>query len=538
MTRARAWWPAAGLVLAMALPALALTVSDALALLPAALWWRALATPDLADPAQLLARHAFAPRVLVALCAGGALGLAGAVLQQALRNPLAEPTTIGASAGAGLALAAASLYAPWLLEWSRGAVAFAGSAAAAALALGVAARARFSPVTLILAGLVVSLVAGSATGLMLALSTDYVAELFVWQSGSLVQVGEGPTLTLAAALGLAGLAVAALARPLALIGLGDEAAAGLGLPPWLVRLAALVVALALAAAVAAAVGVIAFVGLAAPALARLCGLRRFGARAAWSVPVGACLLWLTDRVALELPIAADLPAGSLTALMGAPLLFVLLPRREPVPPAAPAPEVAATRPVGLPVLVLGLLAILAAALHLGRAPGGWWWGWSWDWTDLDLRAPRVLAAFAAGSLLGTAGAVLQRLTGNPVAAPEMVGAPAGATIGVLVLLGLTPGTDPAATAAAAVAGALAAVAFVMLVARGTGFRSERWLVAGVALSTLATGLAAVALASGDPRTGWLQAWLSGSTYAAAMPGAVATASVALAALVLALLARR
>ncbi|RVA75006.1 Fe(3+)-hydroxamate ABC transporter permease FhuB, partial [Mesorhizobium sp. M7A.F.Ca.CA.001.08.2.1] len=95
------------LILLVAVPAglaLVLSVIDLIHLLPAHLWWQALTAPDTSDPVQLLYRYAFLPRVAVSVLAGAALGLAGVVMQHVLRNPLAEPTTIGTNAGASLAL--------------------------------------------------------------------------------------------------------------------------------------------------------------------------------------------------------------------------------------------------------------------------------------------------------------------------------------------------------------------------------------------------------------------------------------------------
>jgi len=249
--QARRGWPAAMLLAA----ALALTVWSAVALLPPGLWLRALRSPDLTDPGQLLFRHAFLPRLAISWLAGAALGLAGTIFQQVLRNPLAEPTTLGTSAGAGLALAVAGLYAPVLLEQGREGVALAGAAVATAAVFGLAGR-RLAPVTLILAGLVVSLTCGSAGALLVLLHREYMTELFVWQSGSMVQTGDATTLALLPRLAAAAVLAALLARPLALLELEDAGAAGLGLSPARTRLAGLAIAVGLSATVVAAVGVI------------------------------------------------------------------------------------------------------------------------------------------------------------------------------------------------------------------------------------------------------------------------------------------
>lgn len=99
--------------------AAAATLSNLVVQLPPALWLDALASPDIDDMRQVLVHYAFLPRLAVSLLCGAALGLAGTVLQQVLRNPLASPETVGVSAGAHLALALATLLAPSLLAFGR-----------------------------------------------------------------------------------------------------------------------------------------------------------------------------------------------------------------------------------------------------------------------------------------------------------------------------------------------------------------------------------------------------------------------------------
>ncbi|MBW8725193.1 MAG: Fe(3+)-hydroxamate ABC transporter permease FhuB [Inquilinus limosus] len=535
---APAWrgWPAALLVAA----ALVLTLWSAAALLPPGLWLAAAWAPDLTDPGQLLFRHAFLPRLAVSWLAGAALGLAGTIFQQVLRNPLAEPTTLGTSAGAGLALAAAGLYAPALLAQGREAVALAGAALATAAVFGLAGR-RLAPVTLILAGLVVSLTCGSAGALLVLLHREYMTELFVWQSGSLVQTGDATALSLLPRLAAAGVLAALLARPLALLELEDAGAAGLGLSPARTRLAGLAVAVGLSAAVVAAVGVIGFVGLAAPAAARLCGARTLRQRMAVAPLAGALLLWLADQLALHAPFAEEIPAGTVTALLGAPLLLALLPRLRlagtSAAPAAPLRDRTGRPGLRLTLGLALLLAAAAVALLFGRNADGW--GWATNLSALlPLRAPRVATALAAGAVLGMAGTLLQRMTGNPMAAPEMLGISAGASTGVVLLLLAVPGFDRGATLAAAAAGALATLAVLLLIARRPSAAPERLLLAGVALATMFSGLAAVVLAGDDPRVDRLLAWMSGSTYHAGLPEAAVAAMAAVAMLALAPLTAR
>ena len=535
----------AALALLVAMPAglaLMLTIIDLARLLPARLWWLALATPDTSDPAQLLYRYAFMPRVAVGLLAGAALGLAGTLMQHVLRNPLAEPTTIGTNAGATLALAAATLYAPWLLEGGRESVALSGGALATLAVFALARGRQFSPVSIIVAGLVVSLTFGSAGALLMALNHEYTEELFIWQSGSLMQNGDAAMFALAPWLLVALMASGFLLRPLRLLDLSDDGAASLGARPALIRLAGMAVAVALSALVAAEVGVVGFVALAAPALARLAGARTLARRLVWSPLLGAALLWLTDRLVQQLPLAAEVPAGTATALLGAPLLLLLLPKLRAAPEGQAA-EAASLRlrSTGEPLLAVLLFLVLAVcmAISFGRGLGGWHWASMTDLPQpLTLRLPRVAVALAAGIMLAVAGTLMQRMTGNPMAAPEVLGISGGASFGVVVLLLLSNGFGRWAMLGAALAGALAALAIVVLSGRRNALSPQRLLLAGVAVATMASAFAALLLASGDPRMDFLLAWLSGSTYRATQADAVTAGCIAAVVLALAPLTAR
>ena len=106
--------------------------------LPGSLWWQALFSPRLDDARQAVIHFSWLPRLVVCLLAGAALGLAGTLMQQVLRNPLASPTTLGVASGAQLALMMVTLFAPsWLLigrEW----IAMAGGSLAMALVFALA----------------------------------------------------------------------------------------------------------------------------------------------------------------------------------------------------------------------------------------------------------------------------------------------------------------------------------------------------------------------------------------------------------------
>ncbi|MQT15084.1 Fe(3+)-hydroxamate ABC transporter permease FhuB [Segnochrobactrum spirostomi] len=517
--RSAVWGPIA-LAGGLGLLAIVATVMSLASALPMVRWPAALAAPDLDDIGQAVVVFSVLPRVAVALLAGAGLALAGTLLQQVLRNPLAEPATLGIAAGAHLALALATLFAPVLLVFGRDAVALGGAALATAAVLGLSWRHGFAPVHVVLAGLVVGLYCGASAALLVLLHERYLEGLFLWGAGSLVQQDWTATVALLPRLIVVAGFVAVLARPFAMLDLGDEAARGVGLPVARVRFAGLALAVALTGFVVASIGVIGFIGLIAPTLARLTGARTFRMRL-WTAPlIGAALLWLTDQLVQRLSGAGGelLPAGAVTALLGAPLLFWMLPRLRFEPPRAA---------VAGPVLrragrgrVLGLAAALALvtifALVVGRTPDGHWgtaFGDLAAWERaLPWRWPRIVAALAAGTMLALAGTLLQRLTANPMASPEVLGISSGAAFGLLAVLLLVADLGRLGQFAAACCGALVALLAILALNRRSSFAPERVLIAGLALGALLDALVGVLMASGDPRALRMLNWLAGSTY--------------------------
>ncbi|MDX8468232.1 Fe(3+)-hydroxamate ABC transporter permease FhuB [Mesorhizobium sp. VK23B] len=532
---ARRDWPLVAILLSVTLAALAAaTLRNLSVQLPSALWFDAAFAPDIDDMRQVLVHYAFLPRLAVSLLCGAALGLAGTVLQQVLRNPLASPETVGVSAGAYLALALATLFAPSLVAFGREWVALAGAFAALAAVLALSWHKRVSPLSVVLAGLVVSLYAGAIGAALVVLNHEWLAGLFIWGAGSLGQQDWVTTLWLLPRLGFVALAIGLMTRPLTLLGLEDDGARSLGVPIGIYRFAGLGMAVALIAFVIAAVGVIGFVGLAAAALARIGGARRLGQRLVMAPLLGAGLLWAADQ-AVQLatgPQGDLLPTGAMTALLGAPLLLWLLPRLSlgaefPLLAAERMPRI--RRPGTLLAAIgLALFVVLVLALFCGPGPDGW----SFSFGDqlrplLSWRWPRVLAALSAGAMLALAGLIMQRLTGNPMASPEVLGISAGAALGMVVaMFAVSDPGRPAQTAAAAI-GAFATLLAVLAIGRRAAYAPERLLLAGVALTALFDALILVLTAAGDPRAMLLINWLTGSTYGVDRGSAVLTASVAL-----------
>ena len=535
---------AAILLLVLFVTALTLTWFNFNIALPNSQWFKAMRQPDIDAIDQMLFHYSLLPRLTISLLVGAGLGLVGVLFQQVLRNPLAEPTPLGVATGAQLGMTVTTLWAlPGVLTSQFAALA--GACIVGALVFGVAWGKRLSPVTLILAGLVVSLYCGAINQLMVLFHHDQLQSMFLWSTGTLTQTDWSVVQRLWPQLLGGVMLTLLLLRPLTLMGLDDGVARNLGLALSLARLGALTLAIVISALLVNAVGIIGFIGLFAPLLAKMLGARRLLSRLLLAPLIGALILWLSDQLILWLTrVWMEVSTGSVTALIGAPLLLWLLPRlRSMSAPSMNASDSVANERHHVQWFALGglviLLAGVAVALALGRDAQGRHWATGTLLDELlQWRWPRIASALIAGVMLAVAGCIIQRLTGNPMASPEVLGISSGAAFGVVLMLFMVPGNAfgwllPAGSLGAAV------TLIVILVAAGRGgFSPQRMLLAGMALSTAFTMLLMMLQASGDPRMAQILTWISGSTYNATGKQVVQSAAAMLVLLMLVPLCRR
>ncbi len=359
--------------------AFALSIVNLNVALPYAQWRQALWQPDIDNIAQMLFHYSLLPRLAISLLVGAGLGLVGVLFQQVLRNPLAEPTTLGVATGAQLGMTVTTLWAiPGVLASQFAALA--GACLVGALVFGVSWGKRLSPVTLILAGLVVSLYCGAVNQLMVIFHHDQLQSMFLWSTGTLTQTDWSVVQRLWPQLLGGAMLTLLLLRPLTLMGLDDGVARNLGLALSLARLGVLTLAIAISALLVNAVGIIGFIGLFAPLLAKMLGARRLLPRLLLAALIGALILWLSDQIILWLSrVWREVSTGSVTALIGAPLLLWLLPRLRSISaPVMNGGDKALIERRHVPWFALGGLALLllaiTAALTFGRDAHGWQWG--------------------------------------------------------------------------------------------------------------------------------------------------------------------
>ena len=265
------------------------------------------------------------PRTLLALGYGATLGISGAALQALFANPLASPDITGSSSGAALG---AVFGAYWLGVASPLLLALCGALGAGlALALLVAIAGRRSDkVRLLLAGLAVSLAAGAATSLLLALAPSPFAfyDSFEWLMGSFTDRSLGQA---AAALVPAGIACALLLRrrhALDLMALGDDVLASLGHQPRRIGIEVVALSAVGVGACVSVCGAIGFVGLIAPVAARRLVGGHPGRALVPAGLIGAMLLMLADLATRNVTLDHAIPVGVLTTLIGTPMFIAIL----------------------------------------------------------------------------------------------------------------------------------------------------------------------------------------------------------------------
>lgn len=270
------------------------------------------------------------PRVLLGALVGAGLGASGAALQGSLRNPLAEPYLLGVSGGAAVgAVVAFSLGAASDMVITL--AAFAGGIGAVFVALGVA-RAGGRSVradlrTLLIAGVIVGAFANAA--IMVALASaepNTVRGALWWMMGSAADATWTRVAWLGASILAAGAPLLYWAREIDVLALGEDTAASLGVNAEHAGKRIFLLAALLAAATVAAAGLIGFVGLVVPHIARHFGLRAHRPLILAASLIGATLVVAADLAARTLAAPTELPLGAITALLGVPFFLVQLRR--------------------------------------------------------------------------------------------------------------------------------------------------------------------------------------------------------------------
>lgn len=321
-----------GIVILLALVVVSVFVSACFGSrdIPIATTWQAVVAFDPASSEHLLVVNQRIPRALVSVLAGLCLGVAGAVMQALTRNPLAEPGILGVNAGAAVLIACGiaffSLTDPVGYMW----LALLGAAlAGVAVYLLGGVRRGTNPVRLVLAGAALTVVLNALTQLVLINGVEEVFDRYRhWMVGSVAGRGY-EVLFPVGVLAVAGLLLAfAIARPLDSAMLGEDLSRSLGGNPNRVWALAGIAVIILAGAATAAAGPIAFLGLAAPHLARLIA----GVDHRWVLPysglLAALIIVVADTLGRIIPPKGEISVGIMVALLGGPFFVYLVRNRR------------------------------------------------------------------------------------------------------------------------------------------------------------------------------------------------------------------
>ncbi|MBP2217921.1 iron ABC transporter permease [Arthrobacter sp. CAN_C5] len=265
------------------------------------------------------------PRVGAALLAGSSLALAGTTVQAVTRNPLAEPAILGVSGGAGLGAIAVITFAPIAGFWLISAGAGLGAAVTAGIVFGLALRGGLQTDRLILIGFGVSAAATAGITLLIVLTDPWnEAKALTWLSGSTYGRSLQHLVPMIVALLLTAPIIAAAHRTHDLLALDDDTPRLLGIPVPRARAILISCVVVLTGSAVAGIGVIGFVGLVAPHAARALIGHRHQLALPTAMLLGALLVCLADLLGRTVIAPSQLPAGLLTAILGAPYFIYLL----------------------------------------------------------------------------------------------------------------------------------------------------------------------------------------------------------------------
>ncbi len=283
--------------------------------------WDALVHGGVSQDAQVVTQLRV-PRTIAALIIGGALGLAGSIMQAMTRNPLADPGVLGINAGAAFVVVTVTAATGVTTRMGTLVASLLGAGVAAALVFAVSGSGGGSRSRLALAGIAVSAALASLTQAVLAANQFAFNEFRYWASGSLEGVDMASVVAAGAVIACGGVVAALISSALGVLAIGEDTAVSLGVRVRLIRTLGVVAVTALAGGATALGGPLTFVGLAVPLLVRRVVGARQGTIALWSLIVGAVWVCAADVVSRLIVAPSEVPVGIIVALIGAPFFVI------------------------------------------------------------------------------------------------------------------------------------------------------------------------------------------------------------------------
>lgn len=469
------------------------------------------------------------PRTVIGILAGGALAVAGSLLQTITRNPLAASDTLGINAGAYFVVVLGTIFFPGLMQQSPFLFAVLGGLLAAAAAYFMGGGRTSSPVRLALSGMIVSMVLGSFTSALHIFFSQETQALFLWGSGTLVQNDwSGVIYAWPWVIGITIVALV-LSRQWDMLELDESTASSLGQKVGMARATGLIIAVLLAAVIVSVIGPIGFVGLVAPHLVRLSGVRSNRLLLPGVFIWGAALLVGADVLAKMVHNSSlELPTGAVMAIIGAPwLIWLVLTRMKAANGSGMSTSMStgarsrrwAFGPIAIIFTVLTLALVLLSTMFGGmRIPMADLLPSLFQSDGLysaivQLRIPRTLVAAGAGAALAISGVLIQMAVRNPLADASIVGVSSGAGLGAMMVIILWPGLPVFLLPIAAIVGAGIAAAIVFSLSWKKGLNPSAVVLLGIAMSAIAGAGIQVLIVRGAVYGSSGFIWLTGSTYA-------------------------
>ncbi|MFX3631777.1 MAG: iron ABC transporter permease [Candidatus Pristimantibacillus sp.] len=470
------------------------------------------------------------PRAILGLFSGAGLAVAGVLLQTVTKNPLASTDTLGINAGAYFMVVAGTIYFPNLLHQSPFLFAAAGGGVAAMCAYILGGGRSTSPIRLALSGMIVAMVIGSITSALHIFHATETQSLFLWGSGSLYQLDWKGVMY--AWPGVSAVIIVAffMGKQFDVLNLDLSTAQSLGQKVALTRFAGLALAVLVASVVVSVVGPIGFVGLVAPHLVRLSGLRKHN----WLIPAtalwGAVLLTAADVLTrMVRSNMGEMPVGAMMAIIGAPwLIWLILRKMNGISGSFSTSSMSIGRNrvrIRFSLIAFIMLFLVVSFILVSMTMGGTRIPLSQLFTSLigsdeaspysilmNLRLPRTLVAAGAGIALSVSGVLIQAAVRNPLADSSILGVTSGAGFGALLVLIAWPQVSILFLPIAAIGGAITAAAVIFLFAWRKSLNPSVLILLGIAVSAISSAGIQALIVLGPLWGSTSYIWLTGSTY--------------------------
>ncbi|OMD86470.1 Fe3+-siderophore ABC transporter permease [Paenibacillus odorifer] len=470
------------------------------------------------------------PRTVIGLLAGAALAVAGALLQTITKNPLASSDTLGINAGAYFMVVLGMVAFPALQHEFPFLLAVAGGLLAALAAYLLSGGKAATPVRLALSGMIVSMVLGAFTSAIHIFKRTETQNLFLWGSGSLIQLDWDGVIYAWPFVVVLLLAAIFAGRQFDALELDESTARSLGQRVGLIRATGLGLSVLMAAVVVSVVGPIGFVGLVAPHLVRLSGIRKHRLLIPASALWGALLITAADTLARVVRSSVgEMPVGAVMAIIGAPwLIWLVLTKMKNISGSGSAQSSMSIGGAGLRLrfvptaifMAVLLIVIILVSLSFGgtKIPISELLSSLFHRGDqsysvlLNLRLPRTLVAAAGGIALAISGVLIQSAVRNPLADASIIGVTSGAGFGALAVMTVWPALTVFAVPLAAIVGGALAAAFVFFMAWRRSLNPSVLILLGIAVSAIASAGIQVMIVKGSLWSSSSLIWLTGSTY--------------------------